>query len=41
MDALGVGALSLTLHYLPDGGEIAAYCRGPYCVYAMFALHIR
>jgi rhodanese-related sulfurtransferase len=24
---------------LPDDGEIVAYCRGPYCVYADEAVH--
>ena len=29
-----IGQLRRSLRTLPEGGEVVAYCRGPYCVYA-------
>ncbi len=32
--SIPVGELRRSLRSLPKGGEVVAYCRGPYCVYA-------
>ncbi len=35
-----IGRLSRQLRYLPDGVEVVAYCRGPYCVFADDAVRL-
>jgi rhodanese-related sulfurtransferase len=35
-----VGDLTARLREIPDGAEVVAYCRGPYCVYADDAVRL-
>ena len=38
--SIPIGSLKSRLGEIPDGSEVVAYCRGPYCVYADEAVRI-